>query len=178
LWCRSANHLQPQSRCNVQNNWRRSVQYSISLNMINKSTPNSEIGSRAARSHLQRSIRTFAPPPLTGRNTLGERAVRWFLPWTVRNYPGVRRGMVELLGRRVTYSAIKGWRTGRRPMPAWVASVMADTIRARCRAGAELATELEEWAQHREKIEAQRLETRRQQFDAVRWRGRTAYRKG
>jgi hypothetical protein len=103
--------------------------------------------------------------------------VRWFLPWTVRNYPGVRRGMVELLGRRVTYSAVKGWRVGRRPMPAWAAQVFADAIRTRCRAGAELATELEEWAQHRAQIEAERREIRRRQFNAVRWRGPRAFRK-
>ena len=117
--------------------------------MINKTTPNAESRSRGQCNHPKPSARTFAPPPLTGRDTLGERAVRWFLPWTVRNYPGVRRGTVELLGSRVTYSAIKGWRSSRRPMPAWVASVMADNIRARCRAGTDLAAELEQWAEHR-----------------------------
>jgi hypothetical protein len=146
--------------------------------MIDKSTPNSESRSPGERNHVQPSIRTFAPPPLTERQTLGELVVRWFLPWTVRTYPGVRRGMVELLRGRVTYSAIKGWRVGRRPMPAWVAQVFADTIRARCRAGAELATELEEWAQQRAQIENERLECRRRQFNAVRWRGPAAYRRG
>ena len=148
------------------------------FNMVNKGTPNSEIGSRGPRNHLQANSRTFAPPPLTGRNTLGERAVRWILPWTVRNYPGVRRGMVELLGRRVTYSAIKGWRVGRRPMPAWVASVVADSICERCRAGTDLAAELKEWARHRAQIEAERPENRRRQFDAVRWRGRAGWEAG
>jgi hypothetical protein len=142
--------------------------------VIDKSTSNSEVGLNGERNHLKPSARTFAPPPLTERQTLGERVVRWFLPWTVRNYPGVRRGMVELLRGRVTYSAIKGWRTARRPMPAWVAQVLAEAIRTRCRAGDELASELEQWAERRAQIEAERQEIRRRQFNDVRWCGPTA----
>jgi hypothetical protein len=169
LSARIGESLQPPTRQRSKI-WRRSTQYSIVLNMINKTTVNSESRSRGQPNHVKPSARTFAPPPLTGRDTLGERAVRWILPWTVRNYPGVRRGMVEVLGRHVTYSAVKGWRVGRRPMPAWAAQILAHTIQTRCRAGADLAAELEQWAQHRAQIEAERQEIRRRQFSAVRRR--------
>ena len=88
------------------------------FSMIDESTPGPDNHAHMQHNHIKRHVRTFAPPPLTGRNTLVERAVRWILPWTVRNYPGVRRGMVQLLGNHVTYSAIIGWRTGRRHMSA------------------------------------------------------------
>jgi len=110
---------------------------------------------------LKPSKRTLAPPPTTGRTSLVERVVRWSLPWTTRNYPGIRRGLIELLGTRVTYSAIKGWRVDRRPLPAWAALLMAKSIRLRCSAGNELAAELEQWAKDRERIEAERREATR-----------------
>jgi hypothetical protein len=100
------------------------------------------------------------------RDTLTERVARWLLPWTVRTYPGVRRGLVELLGRRVTYSAIKGWRSGRRPLPASAATVMAVSIRARCLAGLALVADLEQYAQHRERTETEQRDARRTKFTA------------
>jgi hypothetical protein len=144
------------------------------FNMINGNAPGSENRKSGPHNHLRRSSRTFAPPPLTGRNTLCERAARWILPWTVRNYPGVRRGLVELMGMHVTYSAIKGWRTGRRPLSRWAADTMASTIRARCRKGLELAAELDEWARQRARIEDERRESKRRQLNAIRGRSGTA----
>jgi hypothetical protein len=144
------------------------------FNMIGGDTPMPENKKRGLRNHLRRGPRTFAPPPLTGRETVCERAARWILPWTVRNYPGVRRGLVELMGMHVTYSAIKGWRTGRRPLPRWAAETMATTIRARCRKGLELAAELDDWARQRARIEDERREFKRHQLNAIRRRGVTA----
>jgi hypothetical protein len=117
--------------------------------MIDESTPDPENYANVRHNHLKRHVRTFAPPPLTGRNTLVERAVRWILPWTVRNYPGVRRGMVQLFGSRVTYSAVKGWRTGRRHMSAAYVEVLAHSIRCRAEQGLALAQELDDYAAKR-----------------------------
>jgi hypothetical protein len=142
--------------------------------MIQRDGVSPENKESGPHNHLRRSSRTFAPPPLTGRNTLCERAASWILPWTVRNYPGVRRGLVELMGMHVTYSAIKGWRTGRRPLPRWAADWMAATIRARCRKGEELAAELEQWARQRARLEDERRELKRRQLNAVRWQGLSA----
>jgi hypothetical protein len=77
-----------------------------------------------------------------GRYTLSERALTWFLPWTVRNYPGLRRGLVQLFGLHVSYSGIKGWRSGRRSMPDWAAATLANMIEARCRTGMDIVAEL------------------------------------
>jgi hypothetical protein len=97
---------------------------------------------KARRGHAQFPRRTLAPPKLTGRYTLSERALTWFLPWTVRNYPGLQHGLVQLFGLHVSYSAIKGWRTGRRNMPDWAAATVANMIEARCRTGMDIVAEL------------------------------------
>ena len=126
---------------------------------------------RGRTKYLKPTKRTLAPAPLTGRDTLIERVARSLLPWTIHTYPGVRRGLVELLGRRVTYSAIKGWRSGRRPLPAWAALLMAKSIRIRCSAANELAAELELWAQNRERIETERREAMRTHLNPHQFRG-------
>jgi hypothetical protein len=138
--------------------------------MVDHDNPELKTKQRGPANYLRRRSRAFAPPPLTGRDTLCERATRWILPWTLRNYPGVRHGMVELMGMHATYSAIKGWRTGRRPLPHWAAITMATTIRARCRKGLELAEELEEWARQRARIQDERRELKRRQLSAIRRR--------
>ena len=138
------------------------------FNMIERDGLRPENEKNGLHKYLRRGSRAFAPAPLTGRDTLCERAVRWILPWTVRNYPGVHRGMVQLLGMHVTYSAIKGWRMGRRPLPGWAADTMATTIRARCRKGLELADELDEWACQRARTEEKQRESKRRQLNAMR----------
>jgi hypothetical protein len=137
--------------------------------MLDGDVPRPENKMRGPRNHLRHGARAFAPPSL-GRDTLCERAARWILPWTVRNYPGLRRGLVELMGTHVTYSAIKGYRTGRRPLPRWVADWMAATIRARCSKGMALAAELDEWGRQRARIEDKRRELKRRQLNAFRGR--------
>jgi hypothetical protein len=162
--------LQP--KCGAGQKWmsRLLAQFSIFSRMIEHDRVRSENKKSGPDNHLRHGARAFAPTPLTQRETLCERAVRWILPWTVRNYPGVHRGMVELMGMHVTYSAIKGWRTGRRPMSRWAADTMATAIRARCRKGLELAAELDEWSRQRARIEDELRELRRRQLNAIRAR--------
>src|ERR1700744_4547478 len=47
---------------------------------------------------------------------LFSRAVRCLLPWTMHDYPGRQRGMVEALGGRYTLLTLKEWQKGRREM--------------------------------------------------------------
>lgn len=94
------------------------------------------------RTHRALSHRTLAPPLRSNCNTLAERAGNWIVPWSRLTFPGFRRGLLELLGNRVTYSALKGWRSGRRTMPDWAREAWADHIEARCRAGLALVAEL------------------------------------
>jgi hypothetical protein len=75
-------------------------------------------------------------------STLARRAADWLFPWDVETYPGIVRGFLEVLGRRISWAAVQHWQAERRPIPPWARAVLADYIEARCRAGLELVAEL------------------------------------
>ena len=98
--------------------------------------------------HIAMSYHTAPQPNLSGPvaqdryNTLAARAIHFLWPWTQRTYPGLHGGMRETLGRAATWAAVRHWRSGYRPFPAYAARVMADTIEARARHGLALADDL------------------------------------
>ncbi len=95
------------------------------------------------RLHLQALRRRLVPERIAvRRSNLPDRVVMWLFPWTVTTYPGQHRGVLGVLGRRITWDTVRHWLHDRRPVPAWAAEVLADYIEARCRAGLELAAEL------------------------------------
>lgn len=104
---------------------------------------------RALKRHAIAYARSHVPRRLTALDkawpTAIGRAVHWLLPWSVEGYPGVRRGVGELLAGRATWDAFKRWRRGERTMPVWFALVLADMIEARCRAGLAIVTELRDY---------------------------------
>jgi hypothetical protein len=74
-----------------------------------------------------------ANPPLFRRPATHpfEIAIRALSPWTscyvagAPRFPGLQHYLVELLGHRVEYGAIHGWRFGRRRPPRWAVEVLA-----------------------------------------------------
>lgn len=97
---------------------------------------------RAQRKHRSFLRRSLAGTPITSSDGLFERACRWVLPWTIRTYPGLLRGIEQLLGGRAEQGAISGWRYDRRNMPDWAAAALADYLEARAAAALELVAEL------------------------------------
>jgi hypothetical protein len=93
-----------------------------------------------------------APPadwicrPMTGNGTLIGRAIMYLHSCTKRTYRGRRHGMLELLGRKVTWQAVQHWCAGRHPMPAWAADTLADSIEVQARVGLQLVSDLREHA--------------------------------
>lgn len=83
-----------------------------------------------------------APRQQVKVRSVAGRALDWLFPWESAGYPGVVRGIVELLGKRVTWAAFKHWRRGRRALPKWVADALADHIEAKARIGLEIVAEL------------------------------------
>ncbi len=99
-------------------------------------------GSRR-RLHLQALKRCLVPTRTAlRRSNLADQVVCWLFPWTVETYPGQHRGVLAVLGRRVTWDTVRHWLHDRRPIPPWARAVLADYIEARARAGLELAAEL------------------------------------
>lgn len=74
---------------------------------------------------------------------LFSRACDYALPWTLATYPGHTKGVLAILGRPITWSAVGHWKRGKRQPPEWACRVMAEYIRRQCEVGLALATELE-----------------------------------
>jgi hypothetical protein len=58
-------------------------------------------------------------------------------------HPGLLRGMIELLGYRVTSDTIRRWRNGRRKPPQWAIDMLAEHLRNRAREYLDAADRLE-----------------------------------
>jgi hypothetical protein len=123
--------------------WPIKAVYSMRNLTVSEQNGGSKFSERGQINYPKRVVRTLAPPPWTGCDSLVMRAAKWIFPWTVYNYPGPRRGMVELLRGVVKYGAIKTWRRNGRHMPEWAAQMMALHIEVRCQAGLRLVEELQ-----------------------------------
>lgn len=69
-------------------------------------------------------------------------AIGWLLPWSRADYPGVYRGIVTLLGKRWSRSALFRWSTGKQRTPPDVALALAVEIERRCEVGMAIAAQL------------------------------------
>lgn len=74
-------------------------------------------------------------------NPIGK-ALCWLYPWDAWSYPGLIAGVMWLLRGRATWGAVKHWRDGRRRVPEWAATVLADYIEARASLGLAIVAEL------------------------------------
>ena len=64
-------------------------------------------------------------------------------PWPPEAYPGLLRGMAELLGGRAAVRTVLDWRRGRRRAPIWAIEVLQEALKARVRRETECIDELE-----------------------------------
>lgn len=79
----------------------------------------------------RRIVRSLLALAWSRYDTPFERLVRLVLPWHVRTYPGLYRGLRQIMGERVSYGAIAHWRSGRQPVPDWAAAMILDYARSR-----------------------------------------------
>lgn len=109
--------------------------------------PSPEASQRGQRLHLHALRRGLVAPQLNKRprvhgSTLAWRVADHLFPWSVETYPGIIRGVLEVLGRRITWAAVQQWQSERRPIPPWARAILADYLEARGRVALELAAEL------------------------------------
>jgi len=110
----------------------------------------SERGAAAARHNLTLARRAVAPPSLSSirppiADTPCDKATRWLLPWSRDSYPGVEVAVREIGAGRIAWATFKAWRGGTRTMPEWFATLLADMIETRCRAGLAIVQELRDY---------------------------------
>jgi hypothetical protein len=73
---------------------------------------------------------------------VARKACVWLLPWSMHNYPGIGRGIVQLLGGRTNKPAIDRWQYRTGTAPRWALRELADEIERRCLAGLEIVAAL------------------------------------
>ncbi len=104
-----------------------------------------ETQARAWPKYTRQRERSLAATAKLVSDDIGHRASIWVLPWSIDNYPGIRRGILELLGNAWTWSAARHWRSGRRRMPVLAAQRFRDYIAGRCEQGLALVAELDKY---------------------------------
>lgn len=79
--------------------------------------------------------------PWRKNETMAARAVDYLWPWTIQDYPGLRRGVASTLGRHLTWSTVATWLYGR-TVPDWALAAFEAEVRARSLDGLRIAGEL------------------------------------
>lgn len=117
---------------------------------MNDHTPPHSNSQRHGRNHSGPLSRSISAPLLSGRLTLAGRAIRWAVPWSRDTFPGLRAGVLEILGRpSLAWATVQGWRAERSRLPAEDAERLAQFIRSRSQQGLSLTQELEDYAAKR-----------------------------
>ena len=106
---------------------------------------------RDRRKHHLALPRRVASKKRSAGVTAFDRAAQAAFPWAPEAYPGLLRGMVELLSEHAAVRTILDWRRGRRRPPLWAIEVLQETLRARAKAMLECAEELEREASLRKR---------------------------
>lgn len=97
----------------------------------------------ARRSRPRRLYRSLVSGTWSEYASAFEGALLAALPWTVWTYPGLRKGIIAILGKRASYGSIQHWRSGRRDPPEWACRLLADYLRSRAAAMLEAADQVE-----------------------------------
>ena len=97
----------------------------------------------ARRSRPLRLVRSLVSGTWSEYQSAFEGALLAALPWTVWTYPGLRKGIIAILGKRASYGSIQHWRSGRRDPPEWACRLLADYLRSRAAAMLEAADQVE-----------------------------------
>jgi hypothetical protein len=85
------------------------------------------------------AIKAMGSPVRSTKKTAYNLAASIALP----EHSGLLRGMVELLGYRVSSHTIRKWRNGQRNPPQWAVDILAEYLRTRARKMLEIADQLE-----------------------------------
>jgi hypothetical protein len=93
------------------------------------------------RAHAQPPRRNYFAQQL-GSDCAVVAACAWLLPWHRDRYPGIRRGLFQVLNGRVKATAIDKWRYGLSPGPLWALRRLAELVGERARKGLEIEARL------------------------------------
>jgi hypothetical protein len=98
---------------------------------------------RGPRLHIWSAPHRRPSKSRTSGITPYDRAAQLAFPWAPEDYPGLLRGMANLLGGKAAVRTIIDWRRGRYKPPLWAIDVLQDVLRSRAKLMLESAEELE-----------------------------------
>ena len=98
---------------------------------------------RGLRRHHLALPRRVASKKRSAGITAYDRAAQAAFPWAPEAYPGLLRGMVELLGGHAAVRTILDWRRGRRRPPLWAIDVLQEALQKRVELETKSIEELE-----------------------------------
>jgi hypothetical protein len=93
------------------------------------------------RGHAQLTRRNYFAQRQVSDGTVAA-ACAWLLPWHRDHYPGIRRGLFQVLNGRVKATAIDKWRYRLTPGPLWALRRLAEVVGERARKGLEIEARL------------------------------------
>jgi hypothetical protein len=96
---------------------------------------------RERRRQRRDLVRNYFAQTTISPNNHVQAACAWLVPWDARNYPGIGRGLRQLMGNRVGAAAVRNWRSGG-PTPLWARRRLEQEVRARATAGLRIADAL------------------------------------
>ena len=98
---------------------------------------------RGQRKHIWAAPHRRPSKSRTSGITTYDRAAQLAFPWAPEDYPGLLRGMANLLGGRAAVRTIIDWRRGRYHPPLWAIEVLQEALKVRVKTMTESIEELE-----------------------------------
>ena len=129
--------------------------------------PGRAVAARGASGQASWYRRTAVAPIMSHHGTMFERVARFFFPHTVRNYPGLQRGLLAMVGRPVTWNAVQHWRADRRRLPVDVAEAFRAAALAKIASATSIVAELDAYIAAERKVERRRQGICAVKFDAM-----------
>jgi len=84
---------------------------------------------RARSNHPLRRPHIPPPRPRVSFPTAYDKSVHAAFPWQAGSYPGLTRGLIQLLGGRISPRAVLDWRRGRYRPPLWAIELLQEHLR-------------------------------------------------
>lgn len=97
---------------------------------------------RERRRQRRDLTRNFFAQTTASPTNATQAACVWLVPWDGRRYPGVGRGLKQLMGDAISAAAVRNWRCGISPAPLWALEILARAVGKRWRIGQRIEADL------------------------------------
>jgi hypothetical protein len=95
------------------------------------------------RRRLRRDlVRNYFAQATIVPNNSTQAACAFLIPWDQRRFPGIGRGIRQLMSNRVSAAAVRNWRCGISPAPLWALEILARAVGERWRIGQRIEADL------------------------------------